>query len=187
MTTTTNEANKEEEDDDYDLLYGDVGDFSDDFEERKTTLTTKRSGTTHDAIETGTDGDFAIGKKGRTDEDQNQEDQGRTTKEHERGFGEKEEEDKTEEDDDDTAMSPAAVVLVIRAVPTVAVLVVRVADSIFEAVLLDGRLGVAVLVLVPAHHCDRRAAQLSSERRRHRCAVEGARAFFINKLACSAR
>ena len=70
MTTTTNEANKEEEDDDYDLLYGDVGDFSDDFEERKTTLTTKRSGTTHDAIETGTDGDFAIGKKGRTDEDQ---------------------------------------------------------------------------------------------------------------------
>ena len=99
MTTTTNEANKEEEDDDYDLLYGDVGDFSDDFEERKTT-TTKRSGTTHDAIETGTDGDFAIGKKGRTDEDQNQEDQGRTTKEHERG-GEKEEEDKTEEDDDD--------------------------------------------------------------------------------------
>ena len=101
MTTTTNEANKEEEDDDYDLLYGDVGDFSDDFEERKTTLTTKRSGTTHDAIETGTDGDFAIGKKGRTDEDQNQEDQGRTTKEHERGFGEKEEEDKTEEDDDE--------------------------------------------------------------------------------------
>ena len=100
MTTTTNEANKEEEDDDYDLLYGDVGDFSDDFEERKTTLTTKRSGTTHDAIETGTDGDFAIGKKGRTDEDQDQEDQGRTTKEHERG-GEKEEEDKTEEDDDD--------------------------------------------------------------------------------------
>ena len=103
MTTTTNEANKEEEDDDYDLLYGDVGDFSDDFEERKTTLTTKRSGTTHDAIETGTDGDFAIGKKGRTDEDQDQEDQGRrtTTKERERG-GEKEEEDKkTEEDDDD--------------------------------------------------------------------------------------
>ena len=95
-TTTTNEANKEEEeeeDDDYDLLYGDVGDFSDD-EERKTT-TTKRS--TTNAIETG-DGD-AIGKKGRTDEDQDQEDQG-TTKEHERG-GEKEEEDKTEEDDDE--------------------------------------------------------------------------------------
>ena len=95
-TTTTNEANKEEEeddDDDYDLLYGDVGDFSDD-EERKTT-TTKRSTTI--AIETG-DGD-AIGKKGRTDEDQDQEDQG-TTKEHERG-GEKEEEDKTEEDDDE--------------------------------------------------------------------------------------
>ena len=100
MTTTTNEANKEEEDDDYDLLYGDVGDFSDDFEERKTTLTTKRSGLLM-TIETGTDGDFAIGKKGRTDEDQNQEDQGRTTKEHERGFGEKEEEDKTEEDDDE--------------------------------------------------------------------------------------